>query len=160
MKQLWAPWRSEYITTGPTQGCLFCTAHSGEANDGLMLFNGHISMVMLNKYPYNNGHLMIAPSRHVAKFDEMTPEESIDTFRLLRHCIAVLTKTLKPDGFNIGINLGRAAGAGIEDHMHWHVVPRWNGDANFMPVVAEVKAIPQHLKETHSMLLPLFDRLS
>ncbi len=166
MKQLWAPWRSEYVNSGggaplgKELECFFCSPRKNEdLKESLVLFNGPLTTVMLNKYPYNNGHLLVAPSRHVAKFEELTPEEGIDSFRMLRHSIAALTKKMKPDGFNIGINLGRAAGAGVEDHMHWHIVPRWHGDVNFMPVMSEVKVMPQHLHETLRSLLPLFERL-
>ncbi|MBI5643940.1 MAG: HIT domain-containing protein [Deltaproteobacteria bacterium] len=159
MDQLWAPWRSEYIHAGKEDKCIFCSAPSKAQEDALLLFNGSVSLVLLNKFPYNSGHLMIAPVRHVAKIEELTPEESIDAFRLLRHATASLTKAFKPDGFNIGINVGKAAGAGIEDHLHMHVVPRWNGDMNFMPVLADVKVMPEHLKTTYATLKPFFDRL-
>ena len=111
---------------------------------------------MLNKYPYNGGHLLIAPVRHVAKLEEITPEESIDAFRLMRHSTAALTKTMKPDGFNVGFNLGKAAGAGIDDHLHIHIVPRWNGDSNFMPVLGETKVVNEHLLKAQERLVPLF----
>lgn len=172
MKQLWAPWRSEYVNSGggspfgKEPECFFCSLPKKADEKGgvsptetLILFNGPLTTVMLNKYPYNNGHLLVAPVRHLAKFEELTPTESIDSFRMLKHSIDALTKKMKPDGFNIGINLGRAAGAGVEDHMHWHVVPRWHGDVNFMPVMSEVKVMPQHLQETLELLLPLFERL-
>lgn len=159
MRQIWAPWRMEYIRSEKEDGCIFCAAPSKDAKEALTLFRGPVAMVMLNKYPYNSGHLMIAPSRHVARLEDLTPEESIDIFRLLRHSTAALTKALKPDGFNVGMNLGKAAGAGIDDHLHMHVVPRWNGDMNFMPVLSDTKVIPEHLKETFDTLNPLFVRL-
>jgi len=172
MKQLWAPWRSEYINSGggtpfgKEMECFFCSLRKKADDKGgitpvesLILFSGPLTTVMLNKYPYNNGHLLVAPSRHVAKLEELTTVESADSFRMLKHSIDALTKKMRPDGFNIGINLGRAAGAGVEDHMHWHVVPRWHGDVNFMPVMSEVKVMPQHLQETYDLLLPFFERL-
>ncbi|HBG45985.1 MAG TPA: HIT family hydrolase [Deltaproteobacteria bacterium] len=160
MRQMWAPWRSEYIHAEKEAGCVFCKATAARPGEGLVLFNGSVSVVVLNKFPYNSGHLMVAPSRHVAKVEELTPEESIDMFRLIRHCTSVLTKAMNPGGFNIGMNVGKAAGAGIDDHLHMHVVPRWNGDINFMPVLSDVKVIPEHLQKTLSLLLPFFERLS
>ncbi|CAG1066300.1 ATP adenylyltransferase [uncultured bacterium] len=159
MKQLWAPWRSEYVQSGDPGGCIFCAARKKSPEEGLVLFNGAVSLVMLNKFPYNSAHLMIAPQRHVANVEELTPEEALDFFRLLRHSVTVLKKELNPAGFNIGMNVGRAAGAGIEDHLHTHVVPRWNGDMNFMPVLSDTKVIPEHLLATLTRLLPYFQRL-
>lgn len=162
MRQLWAPWRFEYIDRiEDEKGCLFCTA-PGEEDEkkALVLFKGSLSMVMLNKYPYNSGHLLVAPARHVARLEELTPEESIDIFRLLRHSTATLQKNLKPQGFNVGMNLGRVAGAGIDAHLHAHVLPRWSGDTNFMPVLTDVKVVSQHLEETYDRLRPLFERIS
>lgn len=159
MKQLWAPWRSEYVKSGDTLECIFCAARTKSPEESLVLFNGAVSIVMLNKFPYNSAHLMIAPVRHVANVEELTPEEALDFFRLLRHSVTVLKKELNPAGFNIGMNVGRAAGAGIEAHLHTHVVPRWNGDMNFMPVLSDTKVIPEHLLATLSRLLPYFQRL-
>ncbi len=116
-------------------------------------------MTMLNKYPYNNGHLMVAPLRHLAELEELTREESLEIFRLITHAVKVIKELFGPDGFNIGINLGRSAGAGIVEHLHWHVVPRWNGDTNFMPVLADVKIIPEHLSKTLSTLRPHFEKI-
>lgn len=159
MKQLWAPWRSEYVKSGDVGECIFCAARTKSPEEGLVLFNGAVSIVMLNKFPYNSAHLMIAPVRHVANVEELTPEEALDFFRLLRHSVTVLKKELNPAGFNIGMNVGKAAGAGIEEHLHTHVVPRWNGDMNFMPVLSDTKVIPEHLLATLSRLLPYFQRL-
>lgn len=159
MKQLWAPWRSEYVQSGEAGECIFCAARTKSPEEGLVLFNGAVSVVMLNKFPYNSAHLMIAPVRHVANVEDLTPEEALDFFRLLRHSVTVLKKELNPAGFNIGMNVGRAAGAGIEDHLHTHIVPRWNGDMNFMPVLSDTKVIPEHLLATLSRLLPYFQRL-
>jgi len=159
VKQLWAPWRSEYVQSGEAGECIFCAARTKSPGEGLVLFNGAVSVVMLNKFPYNSAHLMIAPVRHVANVEDLTPEEALDFFRLLRHSVTVLKKELNPAGFNIGMNVGRAAGAGIEDHLHTHIVPRWNGDMNFMPVLSDTKVIPEHLLATLSRLLPYFQRL-
>lgn len=157
MRHLWAPWRMEYIKGEKEEKCIFCKAPSQKQGEGLVLFSGALSLVMLNKYPYSSGHLMIAPVRHVAKLEEVTPEESIDMFRLARHATAVLTKAMKPEGFNVGMNIGKAAGAGIEDHIHLHIVPRWSGDYNFMPVLADTKVMPEHLSETFLKLRPMFE---
>lgn len=159
MKQLWAPWRSEYVSSAKGSDCIFCSASSKAAGEDLLLFNGSVSLVMLNKYPYNNGHLLLSPVRHVAKIEELTPEESIDLFRLLRHSTTVLKKAINPEGFNIGMNLGTAAGAGIADHLHMHIVPRWNGDSNFMPLLSETKVVSEHLAATLEKLLPSFEKL-
>lgn len=159
MKTLWAPWRMEYINAQKDGGCIFCDAPKKDPKEGLVLFNGSLSMVMLNKYPYSTGHIMISPARHISKLEELTPEESIDIFRLLRHSAATLTRAFKPDGFNIGMNIGKASGAGIEEHIHMHVVPRWNGDTNFMPVLSEVKVIPQHIIDIFLKLSPYFERI-
>jgi len=161
MKQLWSPWRSEYIDKGVEEGvCVFCEALNKDPKEGLVLFKGSVSFVMMNRYPYNSGHLMISPVRHVARLDDLSIEESIDLFRLLRHSAASLTKVLKPDGFNVGMNIGKASGAGIDDHLHLHIVPRWSGDTNFMPVIGELKVVPQHIKSTYLKLKPIFERIS
>ena len=159
MKQLWAPWRSEYVSSAKDADCVFCSAPSKSAEEGLVLFNGSVSLVMLNKYPYNNGHLLLSPVRHVAKIEDLTPEESIDLFRLLRHSTVVLTRAFNPEGFNVGMNLGSAAGAGIADHLHMHIVPRWNGDTNFMPILSETKVVSEHLVATLEKLRPAFEKL-
>ncbi len=159
MERIWAPWRTEYIHADKGNGCLFCSAPKKDPKEARILFSGPLSTVIINIYPYNNGHLMISPVRHVAKLEELTPEESIDIFRLMRHSTASLTKAINPDGFNVGMNLGRAAGAGIADHMHVHVVPRWDGDTNFMPVLSETKVISEHLDETYALLRPFFERI-
>lgn len=159
MRQLWAPWRSEYVQSGKQDECIFCGAPEKKPEEGLVLFRGSVSTVLLNKFPYNSGHLMVSPLRHVARIEELTPEESIDMFRLIRHSTTVLTKEFNPGGFNIGMNVGKAAGAGIDDHLHMHIVPRWNGDVNFMPVLADTKVMPEHLHSTLTRLLPYFERL-
>ncbi len=160
MKSIWAPWRSEYIGSPKPESCLFCDASGTEPKEGCyILFSGSVSIVMLNKYPYTGGHLMIAPKRHVADLEEMNPEESMDIFRLLRVSTAALSSELNPDGFNVGMNLGKSAGAGIDDHLHMHVVPRWEGDTNFMPVLSGTRVLSTHLEETYDRLKPLFERI-
>src|SRR3989338_9140683 len=156
MKQLWAPWRSEYVQSPGKDDkdgkCVFCEAAKNDSEDQHLLFCGAVSAVMLNKYPYNPGHLMVSPIRHAARIEELTPEESLDIFRLVRHSIAVLTKVYNPEGYNIGMNIGKVSGAGIVDHLHMHIVPRWGGDKNFMPVLADVKLISVHISDAHSKL--------
>ncbi len=140
--------------------CIFCKAHSGRGeDDSLLVHIGAHTITMLNKYPYNNGHLMVAPIRHLAELEELTREETLEVFGIITHAVKVIKELFCPDGFNIGINLGRSAGAGIVEHLHWHVVPRWNGDTNFMPVLADVKIIPEHLSQTLSTLRPHFEKI-
>ncbi|MBI5892704.1 MAG: HIT domain-containing protein [Deltaproteobacteria bacterium] len=154
MERLWAPWRMEFIQGAKTGNCIFC-----KNEDGLVLYKGKTSDVILNKFPYNNGHLLVFPARHTGNIEDLTPQESLDLFSLIQKSVSILNLELKPDGFNIGLNLGKAAGAGIADHIHFHIVPRWNGDNNFMPVVAETKVMPEHLKSTCNKLKPYFDKL-
>ncbi len=158
MKQLWAPWRLEYIKAPRADGCIFC-AKAGESNDeeSLIVWRGKQTFVMLNLFPYTSGHAMTVPYRHTADLDALRPEEVLELWDAVRRTVRALQRALRPDGFNIGINLGRAAGAGIEDHLHVHIVPRWSGDTNFMPVLADVKVIPQHLRETYRLLREAFD---
>jgi ATP adenylyltransferase len=154
MERLWAPWRMEYIGSareGEDRGCLFCERpKEGDDEKALILARTELSFAMLNAYPYNSGHLMVAPFRHVGELDEVKDDESLDMQRLLQRCITALKEAMHPDGFNIGMNLGVVAGAGIPDHLHWHVVPRWNGDTNFMPVVGETKVLPELLEGSYS----------
>jgi len=162
MNQLWAPWRMTYIDQGSNEpSCIFC-AKSKESNfrETLVVAQTTHSMVMLNKYPYNNGHLLLAPKRHEKHLSGLPMEEYVDLNEALRRSVDIVREVLNPGGINLGMNLGRCAGAGIEDHLHWHVVPRWDGDTNFMPVVAETKVMPQHLLECYDRLRPHFDRLS
>jgi ATP adenylyltransferase len=154
-KPLWAPWRLEYITQADElEGCVFCTEAGGELAEAesLLIHGSGAALVLLNKYPYSSGHLMAAPTRHVGSFAELTDEEALEIHGLARAGMDALGRTYGPDGFNVGWNLGRVAGAGIADHVHLHVVPRWSGDTNFMPVLADVKVIPEHLLETRDRL--------
>jgi ATP adenylyltransferase len=154
-KPLWAPWRLEYITQADElRGCIFCAEAAGETPDeqSLLLRSEKAAVALLNKYPYSSGHLMTAPVRHVGSFGELTNEEALAVHRLAQAGIDALTRVYGPDGFNLGWNLGRVAGAGITDHVHLHVVPRWSGDTNFMPVLADVKVVPEHLLQTRDRL--------
>ncbi|VAW38710.1 HIT family protein [hydrothermal vent metagenome] len=159
MKKLWAPWRMEYVTEEKTDECIFCTAPDKKPEDSLVLFNGALSTVLLNKYPYNNAHLLLAPKKHKANLEDLGVEESVDLQRLMRHSVMVLKKHFKPDGMNIGLNLGSAAGAGITDHLHWHIVPRWEGDTNFMTTVGDISVIPEHILKTQEKLRPFFENI-
>ncbi len=159
MKKLWAPWRMEYVTEEKTGECIFCTASGKKPEDSLILFDGALSTVLLNKYPYNNAHLLIAPKKHKANLEDLNVEESIDLQRLMRHSVMVIKKVLEPDGLNVGLNLGCAAGAGIADHLHWHVVPRWEGDTNFMTTIGDISVIPEHILKTQETLRPYFDNI-
>jgi ATP adenylyltransferase len=156
VKTLWAPWRMEYILDEKEKECIFCAALT-ERN--LTLYTGALSMVMMNKYPYINGHLLVAPKRHVATLDELTMEEMGDLLKTVRESMGVLKRVMRPDGFNVGLNLGIVAGAGVEQHLHFHIVPRWHGDTNAMTVFAEVRVIPEHLEATRRNLKPHFEEL-
>lgn len=153
MEQIWAPWRIKYIQMKKPDGCILCEK-PGEDNDAknYILYRGEKNFVMLNSYPYNPGHLLIAPYRHVANLEELTREERYEHFEIVSQSIKVLRQVFKPGGFNIGINSGRIAGAGIDDHFHTHIVPRWQGDTNFMPVISDVRVVPQALAETYEKL--------
>jgi ATP adenylyltransferase len=154
-RPLWAPWRLEYIVQADElPGCVFCAECAGELPEAesLLVHRGEHAAAILNKYPYSSGHLMAAPLRHVGTLGELSAEEALELHRLAVAGLEALTALYGPDGFNLGWNLGRAAGAGIADHVHLHVVPRWSGDTNFMPVLADVKVLPQHLLETRDRL--------
>lgn len=163
MEQLWAPWRGEFIDAKPREGCIFCffPAEEGAEADrrNLVLGRSKRSFAILNRYPYNNGHLMVIPRRHSADLTSLEADELGDLNRLLQLSVAILGECYAPAGFNLGMNLGRAAGAGIADHLHWHVVPRWNGDTNFMPVVSETKVMIEHLLQSYDKLRPAFDQV-
>jgi ATP adenylyltransferase len=157
MDNLWAPWRMTYILDEDKPGgCIFCLATDGKGADDLVLGVGKLSLVMMNKYPYNNGHLLVAPKRHLPNLDGLEPEELCDLLATVRLSIDALKQVMNPEGFNVGLNLGRVAGAGIEEHMHFHIVPRWSGDTNFMTVLSEVRSIPEHIQATHKKLSPYF----
>jgi len=152
-RQLWAPWRLEYVSAADEdEGCVFCRALEGDDEERLVVRRGERAFVLLNKFPYSSGHLMVAPMRHVGEFGALEPDEVTEIHALAAGGIDALKDTYRPDGFNLGWNLGRVAGAGVVDHVHLHVVPRWSGDTNFMPVLADVKVIPEHLAESRSRL--------
>jgi ATP adenylyltransferase len=156
-KQLWAPWRLEYIKQADEQpGCVFCDAAAGDDEERLVVHRGELAFVLLNKFPYSSGHLMVAPYRHVGQLAGLTDEEALEVHRLAVQGVAALGDVYGPEGHNLGWNLGRVAGAGIEDHVHLHVVPRWNGDTSFMPVLADVKVLPEALARTAERLRPHF----
>lgn len=158
MRSLWAPWRMAYIGDEARQeGCIFCDKLADKDwRSALVLAQTEHSLVMLNKYPYNNGHLLIAPKRHERELSDLPEREYADLGAALRESAKILTQALKPGGMNLGMNMGRCAGAGVEDHLHWHIVPRWEGDTNFMPVFAEVRVMPQHLQASYDRLSPFF----
>lgn len=166
IKQLWAPWRGEYIQGPPERrknkltGCIFCREYSKNNKKALILYKGNFAAVMMNRFPYNNGHLLLYPWKHTALLEEMGAEEIQELFSLLKKSVVILKKVFKPAGFNIGMNLGKASGAGIDEHIHFHIVPRWNGDTNFMPVIGEVRVMPEHLSATYNKLYPHFKRLN
>lgn len=159
MERLWSPWRLAYVSGGESKGCVFCDAQSNVEAAPLVLFGGVTCFVILNLYPYNNGHLMVVPRRHVASLAEAKPEELAEMIQLARAAEMALTEAYHPQGLNVGMNLGRAAGAGVADHMHVHVVPRWAGDTNFMSVVGDVRVLPEELEHTAARLRPIFERL-
>ena len=152
-RQLWAPWRLEYIRhADELAGCVFCRAAAGPDEELLVVHRGESAFVLLNRFPYSSGHVMVAPYRHVGEFGGLTEAEALETHRLAAGAMTALGTVFSPDGHNAGWNLGRVAGAGIVDHVHLHVVPRWSGDTNFMPVLADVKVLPEHLTETRAKL--------
>ena len=161
MEHLWSPWRLTYITGGSSSGgCVFCDALLDPGADQLVVHRGQTCFVILNLFPYNNGHLMVIPNRHIATLASATPEERGELIELTTRAEMALTEAYQPHGLNMGINLGKPAGAGILDHVHIHVVPRWNGDTNFMTVIGETRVLPEELPETAAKLRPIFQRLA
>ncbi len=157
---LWAPWRIDYIlrkSPPKEDGCLFCRLHAeSEDRKNLILARSEHSYVVLNRFPYSSCHLLVLPAAHFADFNQLESEVYFDLMLLLKKATAVLQKALKPGGINVGLNMGAAAGAGIAEHLHFHIVPRWDGDHNFMPVIADTMVMPQHLDSAYEMLLPYF----
>ena len=152
-KPLWAPWRLEYIQQADElEGCIFCLAAAGEDEETLVVHRGEHAFALLNKFPYSSGHVMVAPTRHVGEFGELENDEALEIHRLAAQALGALAAVYEPQGYNLGWNLGRIAGAGVVDHVHQHVVPRWAGDTNFMPVLADVKVLPEHLAESRARL--------
>lgn len=154
---LWAPWRMAYIGGTRGAGCLLCEIpREGADRRNLILSRGPLTYVVMNLYPYASGHLMIVPYRHCAELDCLSPEESLEIMQAAQHCTRILQTAFRAEGFNIGFNLGKVAGAGIAEHVHLHVVPRWMGDTNFMPVLADTKVMPEYLEVGYDTLYPLF----
>ena len=170
MERLWAPWRQAYVIGASGSGnddCIFCQASSARVRlgsdsprDELILVRGLVSFVILNLYPYNNGHLMVVPNRHAPNLATLTAGEQVELMRLTRHAEIALTEAYAPQGINIGINLGKPAGAGVLDHLHVHLVPRWNGDTNFMTAIGNTRVLPEDLGESARKLRPIFERLA
>lgn len=152
-ERIWAPWRLSYIEGSAAEGCIFEQVLAlGDDREGLVLHRGEAAFVMLNAFPYTNGHVMIAPYRHTADLSELGDEELLEVNRLVRDSVSWITLAYRPEGFNIGVNLGRVAGAGIPSHVHWHVVPRWGGDTNFMTTVGDARVLPQSLLDSYDRL--------
>jgi ATP adenylyltransferase len=161
MERLWAPWRLEYITKEKPAGCIFCDKPlTGDDRASYIVWRGTYSYVLLNAFPYNNGHIMIAPYAHLADLEALPPETMHEMMDLAQLATRALKSGFLPDGLNIGFNLGAAAGAGIKDHLHLHLVPRWSGDTNFMPVIGDTRVIPQSLDRTYELLTEAFAKLA
>ena len=159
LERLWAPWRLEYVQSADKQdGCVFCRAAEGDDEEQLVVHRGERAFVVLNKFPYASGHLLVAPYRHGTGFADLEDADALEVHRLAGQGLDALAAVYEPEGFNLGWNIGRIAGAGITDHAHLHVVPRWGGDTNFMPVLAAVKVIPEHLASTRRKLADAWAR--
>ena len=157
MKVLWAPWRMEYILNNQKDTRLHILSFLQERiKERHILYWGEYTLVMMNKYPYNNGHLLVAPVRHVPDLEPLTDKELSSLLAMVRRSVAILKQVINPEGFNVGLNLGKVAGAGVADHLHFHIVPRWNGDTNFMAVVGDLRVIPEHLDQTYERLVLSF----
>lgn len=160
MKQLWAPWRMEYIKSDKSEDCIFCSLPK-ETDDAknYILYRGQSNFIIMNIFPYNSAHLMVSPFRHIGCVTKLNTKENTELNQLTLKCIEILRAVINPEGFNIGYNIGKAAGAGYDEHIHCHIVPRWIGDTNFMPVLGETKVHPEHLKTTYTKLLSYFKNL-
>ncbi|MDI9615868.1 MAG: HIT domain-containing protein [Methanothrix sp.] len=154
MDVLWAPWRIDYILSEKGKGCIFCEKpRENRDPENLILYRGRNHFVIMNAFPYNNGHMMVVPYRHTSTLSGWSGDELQEFMELADLCVSVLQRTMRPDGFNLGINMGEVAGAGIAEHIHLHIVPRWKGDTNFMPVLADTRVIPEHIRATYEKLL-------
>ena len=161
MDILWSPWRMRYILGPKPDECVFCLPEGCEEDrERLVVHRGQTAFVVLNKYPYNSGHLLVVPFRHTMGYCDLTKEESAEIFALSQLCVTVLEKASSPQGFNLGFNLGEAAGAGVKGHLHMHVVPRWNGDSSFIAVLGDTRTLPEHLDAAYARLKPVFDALT
>lgn len=165
MEKMWSPWRSQYIESFKKEkcsktGCVFCDAQEdADSPESLVVYESELTFVVMNLYPYNNGHIMVVPRRHISDFKELTPEEHSEIMANVDKSIRAMDSVMKPHGYNMGANIGREAGAGIDTHLHFHLVPRWSGDTNFMPVIGEVKIISQELMECKEKLIEAFKKL-
>lgn len=161
MERLWSPWRLKYVTSaGQPCACVFCEALDDSSVDSLVIYRGCTAFVILNLFPYNTGHLLVVPNRHIATLASASHEELCEMMDLTRVCEETLAEAYAPQGLNVGMNLGRSAGAGIVDHMHIHVVPRWNGDTNFMTVIGDARVLPEDLAQSAGRLAPVFQRIA
>lgn len=159
MKRIYAPWRYKYVSNPDSEGCIFCKANrSDDDRKSGVLFRGKSGFAIMNLYPYNNGHIMVAPYRHTGDFGELNEDEMLEMSSMLKEWQKVIKKAMNPDGFNIGMNLGRIAGAGFEDHLHYHLVPRWSGDTNFMPIIGETKVVPMSIDEAYELLRKVYKK--
>jgi ATP adenylyltransferase len=157
MRRIWAPWRVGYIRSQAPQGCIFCDKPAeNKDRENMILYRGKLNFVIMNAYPYNPGHMMVVPYRHLGKPEDLTAEERIEHYNTIIHAVEILRSACGTENFNLGMNLGRVAGAGIADHIHTHIVPRWNGDNNFMPVIGETRVISESMEDIYSRLKPLF----
>lgn len=158
MKQLWSPWRLAYVTAEKEEGCVFCRAAAGtDDRDNLVLLRGERAFIILNRFPYNNGHLMVVPYAHVPSTEDLDTPTLTEMMLLQNRALAALRQSMQPNGFNLGANLGHIAGAGVHDHVHLHVVPRWTGDTNFMPIVGDVRVVPETWLQTYDRLKAILD---
>jgi ATP adenylyltransferase len=159
IQPIWAPWRMQYILSKKGPECIFCEKPKEDKDRGnLILFRSTHGFIIMNLYPYNNGHLMVVPYRHVYSITELSDDELLDLMKMVQQAVDCLKEAFLPEGFNIGLNIGKVAGAGIEEHLHFHVIPRWVGDTHFMAVLGEVRVIPEHVLSTYDKLFPLFNR--
>lgn len=161
MQNLWAPWRIDYILGPKPDACVFCLPqHTQEDRERLVLYRGRHCFVIMNKFPYSNGHLMVTPYRHIMNLVDCSPQEMQEMMELMQQCVRIVQQLFNPAGVNLGLNIGEAAGAGIREHLHFHVVPRWNGDSSFMAVFSETRVIPEHLQASYDKFKPLFENIS
>jgi len=160
MKHLWAPWRMKYILSDEKpDGCIFCPGENrADDENRLILYVGPMSMVMMNRYPYNSGHLMVLPNKHVQELDQLSDKQITDLTLNVKRTINIMKQVMSPEGFNVGLNIGKAAGAGIEEHLHFHLVPRWSGDVNYITALGEVRVVPEHIRATYQKLRPYFKK--
>ena len=159
IRPIWAPWRMQYILSKKGPECIFCEEPKEDKDrENLILFRSTQGFIIMNLYPYNNGHLMVVPYRHVYSITELSNDELLDRMKMVQQSVQCLKEAFLPEGFNIGLNIGKVAGAGIEEHLHFHVIPRWVGDTHFMAVLGEVRVIPEHVLNTYDKLFPLLNR--